>query len=198
MSMIDVLSTYRIPFSGTLDNASGNHDLVAIRNVNQVSCLLEVLEVNVAMVSETTLTANEHIGLFLAQLFDDTTPSAIAAGTGGADITTSVEHGFPLEMIDAQRYNALGNLFTVRSCDTGVAAGTATTIREKWGDGWNVQIPFSKVWLPGDRPTFTMNSDSNGSAGNIDTLVLRTDGAPSADIDVRGYMVVRYARFGWD
>jgi hypothetical protein len=196
-SVIDQLTTVKVPFSGTVTAATGDFDLFEIKTPGNGAAaplriargMVEVIELNVAMVNETALTANEHLGMSLIHLSDPTTPANITSGSGGANAFERIVGDISLyEWYGTPEF---GNGHVVNAMRPTVATAAAVTKRVQWEDGWNLQIPYSKLWLPEDRPLVVWTGQNYSEA-----LVWRLDQAPSADIDVKGYVVCRATYLG--
>lgn len=136
------------------------------------------LFLNLALVGETTLVANEHLGIQIDVCFDVTL--AASSGNGWAD-------GY---LGDSRFLNlpAVNQLFVqdvMNPTHLTVADGTVL----QWADGWNIQIPYSYTWDRDNEP-FASSVTGDGTAGYVSAVVVRIMNAPSADVTISG-------SFGW-
>lgn len=199
-SLIDMMTTVRVGFTGTLWASGGSQDLVEVEWMGDQASFVEVIGARVALADERTLVANEHLGLEILRAYDgDHLGNNVGLGSGsGGDAQGWVTYGFPVQdaawsqMADLQGDGQLFNTAVLETHEPTAPAGLAYDTLDQ--DGWNVQIPYRQLWLPEDRPITLM-----GRWGVNELLVWRVTEAPSSDVTVRGEFTFRYSRItGWD
>lgn len=137
------------------------------------------LFVNLALAGETAIVANEHIGLEWRLLYDVTLAAATANSwqQGGAACSF------------LQNANWVDSLYATDVMNPVVATG-GDGENLQWGDGWNLQIPYSYHWDKDDLPLMDRLL-GDGTAGYVTAVVLRMLEAPSADTTISGSVGIR-------
>lgn len=136
------------------------------------------LFLNLALAGETTLVANEHLGIQIDLCFDVTL--ATASGNGWADGYLGASR-----FVNLPAVNQLVTTDVMNPTHLTVADGTVI----QWADGWNIQIPYSYTWDRDNEP-FASRVSGDGTAGYVSAVVVRIMNAPSADTTISG-------SFGW-
>lgn len=84
--------------------------------------------------------------------------------------------------VEMQSGNPGRNTFTtVEVNNTGLATTTGTTVPRGVG-GWNIRMPFERIWTPETRPLFTYDADNGGDA----VAVVRLLSTPADAISMSG------------
>lgn len=145
---------YRVPYTGTLTNAGGNTDLVALKPADDKPIRLAGWILGQS--SEEGDAAEEGVRLSLHHF-----AATVSDGSGGSAVT-------PVKT--DQNDPAAG--FTARCNDTTVTttSGTDTTVEEL---GWNIRSSPWERWIP---------EEARPVARQGEALVLRLDDTPADDI----------------
>ena len=197
MSIVDRAQLLRVSFVGPLDASWSEVDLVALFD-NQSVGVGELVSLNVAIAtavgatgSIADLAANEHLGMSVYKL-RDSTPGDV---TRGDPENVDFVHEF-IDPMAGYYWEKPTNIQADAILNVGTSAATPaiTTLFE---DGWNVQIPYQKVWLPEERPSWIFH-EAGTTSTNEEALLWRIDGTPSVDTSIRGSLVYRYVPISWD
>jgi hypothetical protein len=203
MTFLDDLWWSKVTFDVTVQSTDGDFDLVEISNLGNSAdvgppyrgALVEFGALELHVADETTLTANEHLGMSIRKLWD-TDPDHVNHGDQSGLNDIQVEQGIPREWLGYYATNH-GNNVNIYAGSGTVAVGNTTPVnRAVWHGGFNVQTGFEKIWLPKDRPIVNLGMPNGYTYRQA--AVWRLDQAPSSDLRLKGYLTFRTVSISFD
>jgi len=158
---------YEVPFSGSLTNANGDYDIVALRPAADKPITIRGLRIGQLGTADFGDAQEEGLSLAIRRF-----TATVTNGTGGSTVTP-----VPCDDIDT----AAG--FTARQFDTGVATTSGTNELKEYLP-WNVRNVPAEYWWP--EKVYAPRCRLSANA-----LILRLEAAVADDIGtVQGTMWV--------
>jgi hypothetical protein len=145
----------------------------------------ELHELHIAQSGDTPTTGNEHIAIEIIAGFD-TEPTTANGGAAAGGLVDSPYPGA----------GVTGAMLPTESEFSGFLSGTGFVVLasetttfysdlvagQKFSDGWNIQTPYSQVWMPNERPVIDDYRDSGYVTGQTYYWVVRLRPAPSVSL----------------